>query len=61
MELVRRTRSGTLINAYPGLARPKASARLGKVVLYLTLEIAAIAFVLLWYSWGMGLISTFMP
>ena len=60
MELVRRTRSGTLIKANAGLARPKTTARLGKVVLYLTLEIAAVAAVLLWYSWGMGLISQMM-
>ena len=58
MELVRRKRSGTLIKAYPGLATPKSTTRLGKVALYLTLEIAAIAVVLLWYSWGMGFIAT---
>ena len=57
MQLIRQKRSGTLIKADP-LARPSTSARPGKVLLYLTLEIAAVAVVLLWYSWGMGLIST---
>ena len=44
----------------PATAETNDHTRLGKVALYLTLEIAAIAVVLLGYSWGMGVISTIM-